>query len=692
MQVNSDRRPRRLPYPGILPAALLLFLPGVGSASDDEELWLQEIPTITSATRMFQRHIEAPHTITVIDRDMIEASGAIDIAELFRLVPGMQIGQGDTANYSVTYHGQADSYSRRIQVMVDGRPVYGPAYNSVDWHALGIDIDDIRHIEVMRGPSGATYGENAFTAAINIITLQPFETAGWHVKAAAGSLDRRKGFLRYGGNHQTLDYRVGFGFDQATAFEGRNTEKIVRTADLRLLATPEPGQQIELHAGLSDGPMGRGSGTLADSGPADPYQSRDIHRNYQLLRWLNKLASGGELRLQFYHSYFAENDRFVIGRLSDILGITSDDVPLVLPVASDEFIDFGLFNYKSDRLDAEIQYSSPQYDSLRYVAGFGGRLDTFSSDYLIGLKGNEESERLLRGFINLEYLPAADIILNGGVMIEHGELASTEVSPRLSLNYLWSRNQALRASVSRSVRAPSLLEENFDIAIRLNDGTVLDAIQMSNPSSVDAENIIAFEFGYSGDWKKYGLLFDIKLFKEILRNEILNFDRVIPAAISSPVIPPNDKLRVGGNGGRIDTHGAELQVIYRTENNFLSAFQYAYANVDEMHLPTTTRLSPLNLDGTPQHTASLLLSKSFGNGWSASTLISYQDEMLWFGDGGGVDEHTRVDLRLSKKFRAGSSDGRLEFIVHNIGETYELFDSDQFFETRYYVRGALQFN
>ena len=674
--------------PAMLAIQLLYALLAGRAVADSEESWFQDIPTITSATRMSQRQVEAPHTITIIDRDMIEASGAVEIAELFRLVPGFQIGQGDTATYSVTYHGQTDSFSRRTQVMVDGRPVYGPVFNSVDWHALGIDMDDIHHIEVVRGPSAATFGENAFAAAINIITLQPFETQGWHLKATAGSLNRNKGFLRYGGHNDDVDFRVGIGFDQATAFKDRNTEKIVRTADLRLLTNPGRGNQFEVHAGVSDGPMGRGAGSLEGSSPADPYQSRDIKRNYQLVRWVRELNNGGDLQLQFYHSYFAEDDHYVIGPLSALLPPV---VLLELPVDSrDDVIDFGIFNYKSQRLDMGVQYRSPQLGNWRYVTGLGARQDDFSSDYLIGPKGSEVDERLFRAYISAEFRPAPYIILNGGLMVEKGDLTSTEYSPRLGINYLLSDDRAIRASVSRSMRAPSLLEEHFDFGIRTNDGTMLDALHVTLPGGVDAENITSFEIGYMDTWRDAGITLDLKLYREIIRDEIYERDDVNYPEIVTLVFPDFDGAWVAFNGSRIDTDGAELQLHYQPDRNFLASLQYAYADVDQMLAPDSIKLPRYGFDGTPKHTASLLLSKRFTGNWQISTLISHMSQMSWYGDGGDVDEHMRVDLRLAKGLGGNARQGLIEFIIHNIGEDHEVFDRDHVFDTRYYLRGTLE--
>ncbi|MCW8908674.1 MAG: TonB-dependent receptor plug domain-containing protein, partial [Sedimenticola sp.] len=57
-----------------------------------EELFFSDVPVVLSATRLDQPLTDTPAAVTVIDRSMIEASGAIELADLFRLVPGFQVG------------------------------------------------------------------------------------------------------------------------------------------------------------------------------------------------------------------------------------------------------------------------------------------------------------------------------------------------------------------------------------------------------------------------------------------------------------------------------------------------------------------------------------------------------------------------------------------------------------------------
>ena len=136
---------------------------------------------------------------------MIRASGARNIHELFRLVPGFQMGMHTGNTPLVTYHGLADEAPRRMLVQVDGRSVYSPYFIAgVEWNQIGVDIDDIERIEVFRGSNSATYGSNAFLGVANIVTRAPAETLGTRVSIANGRGNKGRLVIHYG-NLEALD-------------------------------------------------------------------------------------------------------------------------------------------------------------------------------------------------------------------------------------------------------------------------------------------------------------------------------------------------------------------------------------------------------------------------------------------------------------------------------------------------------
>lgn len=184
-----------------------------------EEDFLAEIPMVLTATRLAQPITEAPAAITIIDREMIRASGAREIADLFRMVPGFVVNHDSGHTPIVSYHGLSNEYVARMQVLIDGRSVYSPVYGGADWTNLPLAIDDIERVEVIRGPNSASYGSNSFLSVINIITQHAAETTGTFVRGTRGSNGVKDIYARYGNTTGDLDYRVTAGINNENGFE-----------------------------------------------------------------------------------------------------------------------------------------------------------------------------------------------------------------------------------------------------------------------------------------------------------------------------------------------------------------------------------------------------------------------------------------------------------------------------------------
>lgn len=162
----------------IAPQWVLASADALFSESD----FLSELPVVLSATRLRQPISETPAAMTVIDREMIRDSGAWDVADLFRLVPGMYVAYNVdkeiVPGHVVSYHGLADPYAKRMQILVDGRSVYTPLFGGPIWSNIPLSLADIERVEVVRGPSAASFGANSFLGVINIVTRDPAETQG----------------------------------------------------------------------------------------------------------------------------------------------------------------------------------------------------------------------------------------------------------------------------------------------------------------------------------------------------------------------------------------------------------------------------------------------------------------------------------------------------------------------------------
>ena len=73
--------------------------------------------------------------------------------------------------------------------MLNGHLVNNPLSGAVFSIFDDFPVENIKKIEIIRGPGSALYGENAFTAVINIITKDARDIDGVRVSSGYGSFD-----------------------------------------------------------------------------------------------------------------------------------------------------------------------------------------------------------------------------------------------------------------------------------------------------------------------------------------------------------------------------------------------------------------------------------------------------------------------------------------------------------------------
>jgi iron complex outermembrane receptor protein len=163
---------------------LLKLSEKVGLSADDLMATLMN-RDVKSASKKAESAIESPLSTTVLTRDEIMQSGAKNIPEALRLVPGIIVREKSTGNYDVHIRGNDNLPNKHLMfysensislIMIDGRPVFNYAHGGTFWETLPVSIIDVERIEVIRGPSSALYGPNAVSGAINIITRESQET------------------------------------------------------------------------------------------------------------------------------------------------------------------------------------------------------------------------------------------------------------------------------------------------------------------------------------------------------------------------------------------------------------------------------------------------------------------------------------------------------------------------------------
>lgn len=128
-------------------------------------------PVTTSVTGKPQRASEAPAALSIITHEDIARSPARDIPGLLKSLAGIDVNRWTAGQSDVAVRGGVQSYSSRLLVMVDGRQVYLDHYGFTNWNLIGVQLDEIQQIELIRGPASALFGFNAASGVVNIITI-----------------------------------------------------------------------------------------------------------------------------------------------------------------------------------------------------------------------------------------------------------------------------------------------------------------------------------------------------------------------------------------------------------------------------------------------------------------------------------------------------------------------------------------
>jgi|TARA_B110000902_G_scaffold129940_1_gene151246 iron complex outermembrane receptor protein len=639
-----------------------------------EDDLLVEIPMVQGPTHMTQTLAQTPASVTILDRQTIQASAAVGVIDLFRLVPGFQTYFVDGSRMGTTYHALGDEYPRRLEVKVDGRSVYESIFSAVDWSVIGVTLDDIEYVEIVRGANASADGSNAFLASINIVTRSPLADSGWSINSQLGTGDVRNANLAYTGtlgpvNHRTtLSIRSNDGFDDsfdqgAPVIAEDSSENFSGT--FRGLWTPNASDSLEFQAGISESNLGIGE---------RDYIKRKVSYKYQYVNWSRLMSSGSKLQMLLYHNDMDTIDQVAPLFLSEALGIPDTSPNWPLPGLPDKLVVDETDRSESERWDLELRGILNPLENLRAVTGVAVRHDRVQGQELFD-RPDSLSETSHRAYTNLEWTSSDRLVINAGLVLEKKDSADSYFSYRLAGNYQLHPEHIVRVAFNRSFRSPTLLESQQQQFVRYNENIILDASVISD-ADINNERLRSLEVGYLGYLFDRTLSFDMRLFREQLTD-------VISERRSS--YPDLDNfVNIRDNTDKFNVDGFEIQTHYRPNDRFLLRGHYSYSDIDGETLYRSApvlEIRDLGIHGL-KHGAGLLTSYAFDRGVTLSSMVSYRSATRHY-LGTNVENHTRIDLKASRRWSINNSDIDLSLVVQNAGEPYSEFRNYNQFKTQY---------
>ncbi len=441
---------------------------------------------VQSATKRLQKLSEVPGSVTIITAKEIEERGALTIYEALNNMTGVSFANEGLFN-TMRFRGMQASYNNKILLLVDGRKV-----NVLDWGNydgnFGTNLDNVKQIEVIKGPGSSLYGANAYAGVISIITKTGAEIGGLKTEMSVSNKPgdfevSQKYSLTYGTKQDGLDYKVSASYWRQLGIDPFNDP---RPNDLY------EGEDANFSLNLKDiwtlqGGYHRSSepwsGSVYTPTPRNNQKMEMLYLDSTYTLGLNELS---KLKLHISDNYntskFLETelwdlDRQKINSAADlptptpsIIVTDKGDMQPVTNAIGNYYIgvnDFlrivsgsgldvvGLGKGQMNEFIAEVQYdlSWPQNNYL--LAGINMKLDWSNQIYFVT---DQVTDNNYAAYIQDEYHLADKLILLSGLRFDYNRDYGNNLSPRESLIYEPLKGLRFKGLYGSAFRSPVMLE------------------------------------------------------------------------------------------------------------------------------------------------------------------------------------------------------------------------------------------
>lgn len=683
----------------------------------DWDFSFAETITVVSASRRRERIVEAPAAVTLVSEEQIAQSAATgQLAKVLEFTPGVEATQSGIFDYNLNTRGFNSSLNRRVQPLVDGRDPTVPFLGSTEWQFLG-NMQDLASVELVRGPSSALYGANAFNGVLNLTTKAPADSLGGQFRLTGGEQSTIRAdllwstplgkdwYLKLNANYAegddfTLDRRAGGEYAGLPRELAKPSNEYDSTNfSLRFDHDFDNGLLLTIEGGQFDG---TGSTVVTGIGRVNVH---DVQRP-----WARVNLSGQHFNVLSYFN----------GRES----------PDQLALASGGRIFLDTDNHK---IEAQTNWDFNQ-SKIRLVAGASYKKDNIDSRNDQGIETLvfapiDEDFTGVFAQLDFDLLDNLKLVLAG--RYDDSSLYDSQVSPKAALVWSVNPNNTLRFTYNEAFQVANYSEFFLDAPTAFPGVRPITSIDLSGIEAalctpfgiscgfdqpvrvravgnkdLDLEEIQGFEIGYSGILGKKAFL-TVDYYNNQLTNFITDllanpFGSINPnfgpyrapaghplgdvlvqtlAASLPPSVFPFLSNNVDGtpifalasytNAGRVDTQGVDLGLNVYLKPQWVFDFSYSWFDF------TIKDSGPEEIQpNAPENKFSTGLTYNGGK-LAASLKYRWVDDFFWAAGAfaGPVESYSVVDLsgsyRLNDRIEIGLNVANLFDDNH-----YESFGGD----------------
>lgn len=618
-----------------------------------------EETVVVSASRTEEKLVNAPATMTVIGQQTIQSAPTQNFAELLRAVPGVNITQVSARDINVTTRGATGTLATGQLALLDGRSLYQDFFGFVMWDFLPVNLNEVKQVEVIRGPASAVWGANALNGVVNVITKSPREMQGTSAVLGVGGFDRNAGtsagqgagtmFYISGTHAQAVNDRVAFkisagGYTQDPYARPSGTIPCDRSEVCSGTKNPYPNYvnqgstqpkfDARVDYDLPDGKKWSFAGGVAGTdgimhtgiGPFDINSGSVM--GYGKVNFANK---------GFKAAFFTN---VLNGDAANLLTV---DATTSQPVA---------FNFATKTFDFEA--SNVQTFEGKHVVTYGGNLRFNRFD--LSLAPNADNRTEGGGYVQDEMFLSKMFRLVAGARVDRFDYLDNFVfSPRVSFMIKPEENQTFRISYNRAYRSPSVIN-NF-LQVTIAEPLNLSAFAGLNPAlatqpyplpvasvgntGLKETSVDVFEIGYTGAVAQGRAIVSAAVYVNKTHDDILFTEDTSkrytatnppPNWVSFTHLPPSLIALIPGgslpstftylNFGETTQKGLELGVEGSVNRNVSLFVNYSFQATPVVDFA----LSEVNLPAKNRFNAGLHFTKSR---YLGSLDVTYSDSAFW---------------------------------------------------------------
>jgi iron complex outermembrane recepter protein len=572
---------------------------------------------ITSVSRKAKPLRDSAAAVHVLTQEDIRRSGARNIPEALRMVPGLHVARITSNQWAISARGFNGRFANKMLVLMDGRSLYSTIFSGVFWDMVDTPLEDIERIEVIRGPGATMWGANAVNGVISIITKKSRDTQGTSVTAFAGTGGQhsiqgrqggtigRKGHYRVFGRKQRYESLHGDNDRWATSRGGFRTDWFLgRTSTFEL-----QGDIFETH----------GNATLIGPALIAPFQQRVPGRVLSSGaaisgRWEGEQSSTSGSSVSFSFDRMDRNEPLIVSKIHQF----NVDTQKRLTRGFVEFTFGGTYRatQQENNNSAVVRYDAPQM-SQDLISGF-----------VQSQLGTDEGP--------------AELVF--GIKVENNDFTGTEIQPRLQAVLRPSQNSSAWLSIGRAVRTPATFEigSRMDFrAVQIPSAPLPILFELTGSRRMAAEALVAYETGYRYQ-PTPTLAFDVAVFRnqyDSLRTlepttPVLQHRQGIPYLASSLLV---DNLMTGSSTG------LELLTQYEVSSKWRLAGSTSWLRVALAPDPRSRdSISGRSQQRSPQQLMTLRSYYDLGRSLELDAILSYVSAVRDF----SIPAYTRADIRL----------------------------------------------